>query len=315
MKLREVLSLLMCIECQGEILETPGKLVCQKCQKEYPVEKGVIQFLHEGEPQKYEIPWHPVESNASFFSKLKRKISILTAKVPFLQFLVSKLLHGPNKFFLIRKVKGYIDSSGIILDVGCRNIPYAKEVSKKTFIALDIDGPSLEYVASLGLPDVIPIHASIERLPFKKNSIDFINCIEVIEHVQKDHMAIEEIGRVLKRGGQLFLTTPDGESLPLESLPEPRLHLRHYKPQEIIEMVGPHFSEIKLIKIVSFFNFWKISDGIETRYRNENVRLLKVAYLILFVAANFFSNIIHMILERTRYASHGHLRLILECRK
>jgi ubiquinone/menaquinone biosynthesis C-methylase UbiE len=48
-----------------------------------------------------------------------------------------------------------------------------------------------------------------ERLPFDDNSIDIIISNHVIEHVQDQLLHIQEMHRVLKKGGIIYLATPN----------------------------------------------------------------------------------------------------------
>lgn len=52
------------------------------------------------------------------------------------------------------------------------------------------------------------IHASITELPFPDNSFDVICAFDVIEHVEKDLLAIKELKRVCKKEGYIFVTVP-----------------------------------------------------------------------------------------------------------
>lgn len=47
---------------------------------------------------------------------------------------------------------------------------------------------------------------SLENLPYKKNFFDFILCQGVIHHMDNDHKGFKEIYRVLKKGGQAFIS-------------------------------------------------------------------------------------------------------------
>jgi len=52
-----------------------------------------------------------------------------------------------------------------------------------------------------------------EQLPVADSTYDLILCFEVIEHLEKDPMAMLcEINRVLKQSGLVFLTTPNSTS-------------------------------------------------------------------------------------------------------
>jgi glycosyltransferase involved in cell wall biosynthesis len=51
--------------------------------------------------------------------------------------------------------------------------------------------------------------ARSEALPFKEGVFDLVTLIEVIEHTQSPRRTLDEAHRVLRRGGQLVLTTPN----------------------------------------------------------------------------------------------------------
>jgi SAM-dependent methyltransferase len=48
-----------------------------------------------------------------------------------------------------------------------------------------------------------------EFLPFKSGTFDAVNLIEVIEHIEHQAQLIREIGRVLKPGGVVLVSTPN----------------------------------------------------------------------------------------------------------
>jgi SAM-dependent methyltransferase len=48
-----------------------------------------------------------------------------------------------------------------------------------------------------------------ENIPYGKNHFDYLVAIEVLEHLENTHHFIREARRVLKRGGELILTTPN----------------------------------------------------------------------------------------------------------
>lgn len=48
-----------------------------------------------------------------------------------------------------------------------------------------------------------------DNLPFEDNSFEYVACIEGIEHLENPYSLIEEISRVLKRGGRLILSFPN----------------------------------------------------------------------------------------------------------
>lgn len=48
-----------------------------------------------------------------------------------------------------------------------------------------------------------------QHLPFANNKFDIVICLEVIEHLCNPDLCLSEIGRVLKKGGILFISTPN----------------------------------------------------------------------------------------------------------
>tara|TARA_B100000886_G_scaffold182415_1_gene125150 strand:- start:181 stop:933 length:753 start_codon:yes stop_codon:yes gene_type:complete len=56
------------------------------------------------------------------------------------------------------------------------------------------------------------IKADICDLPFENNTYDLILCNHVLEHISNDHMAMQELFRVLKTGGTLIAQVPIEEN-------------------------------------------------------------------------------------------------------
>jgi SAM-dependent methyltransferase len=67
------------------------------------------------------------------------------------------------------------------------------------------EGPGVDFVAD------------VSALPFEDGSYDIVLSTQVLEHVRDPQRVVQEMARVLKPGGWLFLTTP--QSSPLHNLP------------------------------------------------------------------------------------------------
>ncbi len=55
---------------------------------------------------------------------------------------------------------------------------------------------------------IVDVVAQAEDLPFKDKSVDAIVCDNVLEHVKKPEAVIQEITRVLKSGGLVYIGVP-----------------------------------------------------------------------------------------------------------
>ena len=51
-----------------------------------------------------------------------------------------------------------------------------------------------------------------KELPFETGSFDYLISIEGIEHIENQFLFLRECSRILKKGGKLFLTTPNVSS-------------------------------------------------------------------------------------------------------
>ncbi len=135
---------------------------------------------------------------------------------------------------------------GIVLEDGCgvgmymhHLIPFAGNVT-----GLDYDYDRVRESAASGLK---VYQAAGEHIPYPDESVDLVISNEVIEHVQDDRMAVEEMVRILKPGGRLILFCPN-RGYPFETHGHywrGKYHfgntpLINYLPSKIRNILAPH---------------------------------------------------------------------------
>jgi ubiquinone/menaquinone biosynthesis C-methylase UbiE len=107
-----------------------------------------------------------------------------------------------------------LDSSSVLLDVGCGNGVMINRISKsfKLGCGIDLSGPAVEFANKqrklLGLENVGFVRGDCRALPFRSGYFGRIVCSEVIEHVKAPGSAIAEFSRVISPEGVLIMTTP-----------------------------------------------------------------------------------------------------------
>src|SRR5690606_6783902 len=74
------------------------------------------------------------------------------------------------------------------------------------------------------------IQGSVLELPFADNSFDLVCAFDIIEHVENDQKAVEEMLRVLKPGGSICVTVPAFMSLWTKH-DDINLHFRRYRKE------------------------------------------------------------------------------------
>ena len=99
-----------------------------------------------------------------------------------------------------------------ILEIGCGEGHYLSKMAERgcgSLVGLDISLGKLKMAKSRLLQNEFDLlTADAESLPFKDDSFHWILCTETIEHLLAPGKALEEIRRVLKRGGQAVVSTP-----------------------------------------------------------------------------------------------------------
>jgi len=99
------------------------------------------------------------------------------------------------------------------LDLGAGSGFYSRALRRRAgqVIALDVDAEVMAPLAASGLRTVVTdLDAPI---PLASETADFVNCLEVLEHLRRPLALLDEIRRLLKPNGFALLSTPNRASL------------------------------------------------------------------------------------------------------
>jgi len=104
---------------------------------------------------------------------------------------------------------------GSILDVGCGFGTISgilqSTLDMKAF-GLDCDSDRLQEANKKGIVTA-QINLETDKFPFEDETFDTALFVEVLEHIARPQHCLSEISRVIKRNGELILTTPNLTSL------------------------------------------------------------------------------------------------------
>ncbi|MBT3690769.1 class I SAM-dependent methyltransferase [Candidatus Woesearchaeota archaeon] len=99
------------------------------------------------------------------------------------------------------------------------------------------------------------LEGDITKLPYENNFFDVIHCDEVIEHLSLNEarLMVNEMQRVLKKGGRIYVKTPNKEATGYRWL------LQKFKGQQKIKKNDTHIFEYTKRELYNMFNKFGIN--------------------------------------------------------
>jgi SAM-dependent methyltransferase len=145
---------------------------------------------------------------------------------------------GRRHLFANEMARAEIRQSSWVLDVGVgsgSNLRMLAEMKFPHVIGLDPNPDVVQICQDKGFASVQ--QGTICSMPFSSESFDFVLATDIIEHVQDDVVALQEICRVLRPGGYVLITVPAFQSLwGLQD--DVALHYRRYRLGTLLERVA-----------------------------------------------------------------------------
>jgi SAM-dependent methyltransferase len=108
------------------------------------------------------------------------------------------------------------------------------------------------------------------------SSFDYVICFQVIEHIGRDFLLLEEIYRVLRPGGSLIISTPNIE----KTIVCNPWHLREYTVDEFSNLLESYFSHVEPMGVFGnekvFGYYEKNRQSVKRILRYDILRLHKI---------------------------------------
>lgn len=179
---------------------------------------------------------------------------------------------------------------GRVLDVGCGSKPYKHLFANiKEYIGMDIRLPGYSHT-----DQSIDVFYDGKRFPFRQGSFDAVVTFEVLEHVFNPDEFLQEINRVLKKGGHLLVTVPfvwDEHEQPYDYARYTSFGLKSLLEKHHFEIITQKKSMNDMRVIFQLFNgymYKKIS-----KYKFYKYRYLSLLSNLIFMApANIIGSIL-----------------------
>jgi len=135
----------------------------------------------------------------------------------------------------------------LVLDCAC-GVGYGSDILRRSagaVIGVDVSDKAIAYAKEKYRAENLAFIASDARsLPFDDASFDTVMSIETVEHFPDADKFIAEIHRVLRPGGLLFMTTPNGEQHPIL---HDGHHHKHYRKKELSRLIRKKFQHFVIV--------------------------------------------------------------------
>ena len=133
-----------------------------------------------------------------------------------------------------------------LLDAGAGEARFRDYFPNHLYIALDSGVGDRDWDYSQ-----VDVQADLSAIPAASNSVDIVLNIQVLEHVAEPPQVLAELYRVLKPGGSLFLTAPQG--WPEHQQPHDHYRFTRFSLSQILREAG--FNSVQIEPIGGYFHY------------------------------------------------------------
>jgi ubiquinone/menaquinone biosynthesis C-methylase UbiE len=116
---------------------------------------------------------------------------------------IYRMLHRAN----LETVTRCVPAAGYVLDVGCGDGVYLKDLKAEEKVGIDISFTRLRR-ANKASADASLILCSADNLPFSDQVFSTVICSQVLEHMRRLENVIEEVERVTRHKGLIIVGYP-----------------------------------------------------------------------------------------------------------
>jgi SAM-dependent methyltransferase len=196
---------------------------------------------------------------------------------PYHHLLKRNMVRGIEYFSYLDIIINVLKKTGskIILDLGCGDGKGTKELSKffDRLVGIDYSKRAILFAKAFSPNIEFKTFDFTEKIEIFKSSFDAVVCMEVLEHIKPNKLKIfiENISKVLKKGGTVIITTPT----PNFRLEEK--HYQHFTEEKLDKLFENNFNKKKVIchsKKSAYFLFFILRGIITNRYYDFNISLL-----------------------------------------
>ncbi|MFA5070496.1 MAG: methyltransferase domain-containing protein [Patescibacteria group bacterium] len=188
-------KIIVCPVCLKGLSLKMGHYYCPECGRSYAVKEGIPVLvkgeIFDSQIQNKEYEW-------------KRKEILVFDAVDDYEKFMSRPYFRDLKEQISQELKLLKDNKNEVLEVGAGISLFAPMFADKNLVLTDLSFSLLRKNEA----HIFKVVADGEYLPFADQSFDFIYVIGLIHHLPNQRRGLKELKRLVRPGGQIFLSEP-----------------------------------------------------------------------------------------------------------
>lgn len=150
-----------------------------------------------------------------------------------------------NQFVI--NVANITESGSSLLDAGAGECAYKQLFTHLDYKAIDLGVGDDEWNY-----DHLDYKGFLHQMPIEDNQFDYVLCTQVLEHLELPFESLQEMNRVLKKGGEIFISVPFSQNE--HQTPYDFFRYTSYGLKSLLSRSG--FCEIEITPCGGIFTRW-----------------------------------------------------------
>lgn len=229
-----------CPDDLATLKDSPEGLLCAHCSRLFPIVDGVPQLLShelEMESSSEKLQMHAYGRTFSSHSDRRWRRSMGS--------LINVFGNGYLYSWASKVLESGSDGRQLtILDAGCGDGILRRYLCPRhTYAGVDFSmRPLLRAKRNPG----IYLRAGLSHLPFPQNTFDVAVSLQALQYVPRPEDCLIQIARVLKPGGKLLLSVPNGESFKYKRKRNPEIQIQRFDRHSVPALLANEFQLINM---------------------------------------------------------------------
>lgn len=222
--------MIVCPKCELELNKTDAYYICSECAYKALIRNGIVFF----NPEITNMNEDYDSEALNYLYKYEQKHFWFLHRKKIIAGIIKKYVKNNQK--IIEMGAGTGDIARMLLTMGYTDMSVGE---------MHING--LEYAKTYGISNLYQF--DILKAPFV-DEFDAICMFDVLEHIEKDELALKNAAKMLKNGGRIILTVPAHKCL-WSNVDDNSGHKRRYTKKMIYDLIEK--TDFKLLYISHFF--------------------------------------------------------------